>query len=80
MYHIKDGSILIDDINIEAYDLSYLRANIAVVLQDVFLFSGSIYDNITLRNPRIKEQEVKHSAKMCGVRDLVMRLPGGVSL
>ncbi len=77
MYHIKHGSITIDDINIEAYDLSYLRANIAVVLQDVFLFSGSIYDNITLRNPQIKEEEVIHAAKIIGVHDFIMRLPGG---
>lgn len=79
MYHIKDGSITIDDINIEAYDLGYLRANIAVVLQDVFLFSGSIYDNITLRNPAIKEEEVVHAAKIIGVHDFIMRLPGGYS-
>ncbi|MEO7802277.1 MAG: ABC transporter ATP-binding protein, partial [Ginsengibacter sp.] len=77
MYHIKDGSITIDDINVEAYDLGYLRANIAVVLQDVFLFSGSIYDNITLRNPAIKEEEVIHAAKIIGVHDFIMRLPGG---
>ena len=52
LYQIQKGEIKIDDVNIEQYKLDDLRKNIGVVLQDVFLFSGSIMDNITLRNPR----------------------------
>ena len=48
-----------------------------MVLQDVFLFSGSVYDNVTLRNPDIKEAQVIEAAKMIGIHDFIMRLPGG---
>jgi ATP-binding cassette subfamily B protein len=53
LYHIQKGSILIDDVKIEDYSTEALRKHIGVVLQDVFLFSGSIIDNITLHNPAI---------------------------
>jgi len=52
LYHIQKGAIKIDDINIENYNLESLRKNIGVVLQDVFLFSGTVMDNNTLRNNR----------------------------
>ena len=77
MYHINKGSIKIDDTNIEDFRLDDLRANIAVVLQDVFLFSGSVKDNVTLRNPDIKDEELERAAKMIGIHDLIMQLPGG---
>ncbi len=77
LYHIQKGSITIDNINIEDYELSFLRSKIAVVLQDVFLFSGSIYDNVTLRNSAIKKEEVIAAAKLIGIHDFIMRLPGG---
>lgn len=77
LYHIQKGAIKIDEKNIEAYELDFLRSNIAVVLQDVFLFSGSVYDNVTLRNDSIKEEEVVEAAKMIGVHDFIMQLPGG---
>ena len=48
-----------------------------MVLQDVFLFSGSVYDNVTLRNPAIKKDEVIQAAKMIGIHDFIMQLPGG---
>jgi ATP-binding cassette subfamily B protein len=54
-----------------------LRKNIGVVLQDVFLFSGSITDNITLRNPKISRAQVEAAAKMMGVHDFILQLPGG---
>lgn len=76
LYHIKKGSIRIDDTNIEDYRLDDLRANIAVVLQDVFLFSGSVKDNVTLRNPDIKDEEVERAARMIGIHDFIMQLPG----
>ena len=76
LYHIQKGSISIDDKNIEEYRLNLLRSKIAVVLQDVFLFSGSVLDNVTLRNPVIKKEEVIHAAKLIGIHDFIMQLPG----
>lgn len=77
LYQIQQGSIEIDGIAIEDYDLDNLRQHIGVVLQDVFLFSGSVMDNITLRNPAIAREQVESAAKMIGVHDFIMRLPGG---
>ncbi len=77
LYHIQQGEIQIDGRNIEEFDLDTLRKNIGVVLQDVFLFSGSVMDNITLRNPAISREQVIEAAKMIGVHDFIMQLPGG---
>jgi ATP-binding cassette, subfamily B, multidrug efflux pump len=76
LYQINKGAIKIDDINIEDFHLDDLRAKIAVVLQDVFLFSGSVKDNVTLRNPAIKNEDVINAAKMIGIHDFIMQLPG----
>ncbi len=76
LYHINKGEIKIDNKNIEAYDVDFLRSRIAVVLQDVFLFSGSVYDNVTLRNTSIEKGQVIEAAKMIGVHDFIMHLPG----
>ncbi|HLG39827.1 MAG TPA: ABC transporter ATP-binding protein, partial [Chitinophagaceae bacterium] len=77
LYHIQKGAITIDNVDIEKYDLDTLRKNIGVVLQDVFLFSGSVMDNITLRNPDISREKVTEAAKLIGMHDFIMRLPGG---
>ncbi|MEP7258227.1 MAG: ABC transporter ATP-binding protein, partial [Flavitalea sp.] len=77
LYHIQKGEILIDDKRTEDYKLSDLRKDIGVVLQDVFLFSGSIMDNITLRNPAISRAQVEEAARMIDVHDFILRLPGG---
>ena len=77
LYPYQSGSILLDDHPIESYSLDRLRASIGVVLQDVFLFSGSVYDNITLRNPAISKEQVHEAAKMIGMHDFIMQLPGG---
>lgn len=77
LYHIQKGAIRVDDVNIEDYDPAILRLNIGVVLQDVFLFSGSVIDNITLRNPEIKREKVIEAAKLIGMHEFIMRLPGG---
>jgi ATP-binding cassette subfamily B multidrug efflux pump len=77
LYHINKGEIKIDGKNIEAYDIDFLRSRIAVVLQDVFLFGGSVYDNVTLRNTSIEKGQVIEAAKMIGVHDFIMQLPGG---
>ncbi|WP_431212157.1 ABC transporter ATP-binding protein [Puia sp. P3] len=77
LYQIKDGAIRIDDVRIEEYKLDALRRSIGVVLQDVFLFSGSVVDNITLRNQDIPMERVIEAAKLIGMHDFIMRLPGG---
>jgi ATP-binding cassette subfamily B multidrug efflux pump len=77
LYHIQKGEIRIDDTRIEAYKLDGLRKNIGIVLQDVFLFSGSVKDNITLRNEDIPDEKVIEAAKLIGMHDFIMRLPGG---
>jgi ATP-binding cassette subfamily B protein len=76
LYPYQSGSILLDDHAIESYSLDRLRASVGVVLQDVFLFSGSVYDNITLRNPAITKEQVHEAAKMIGMHDFIMQLPG----
>lgn len=77
LYPLSRGSILLDGVDINEYDAAVLRKNIGVVLQDVFLFSGSVTDNITLRNPLITHEQVVEAAKMMGVHDFIMQLPGG---
>lgn len=77
LYHIQEGEIRIDDVKIEGYKLDQLRRNIGVVLQDVFLFSGSVKDNITLRNDDIPEEKVIEAAKLIGMHEFIMQLPGG---
>lgn len=76
-YDIQKGEILIDGVNIKDYELFDLRKKIAIVLQDVFLFSGSVMENITLRDDRISEQEVIDAAKLIGAHEFIERLPGG---
>ncbi len=76
LYNVQQGEILIDDININQYGNDVLRKNIGVVLQDVFLFSGSVLDNITLRDDSITKEQVIEAAKMIDVHDFIMKLPG----
>lgn len=76
-YDINQGSIEIDDLNIKDYNLHKLRDQIAVVLQDVFLFSESIYNNITLKDDSISLEEVETSAKVIGIHEFISSLPGG---
>ncbi len=77
LYHIQKGSIRIDGENIDNFQLDALRKNIGVVLQDVFLFSGSVIDNITLRNPDISKEKVVEAARLIDMHDFIMQLPGG---
>lgn len=76
-YEIRSGEITIDGHALGDYELSYLREHIATVLQDVFLFSDTIYNNITLNNPDIGMEQVIDAAKQVGAHDFIMRLPGG---
>ncbi|MBD0332531.1 MAG: ATP-binding cassette domain-containing protein, partial [Chitinophagaceae bacterium] len=77
LYQINNGTIKIDEVPIEEWHLNILRSNIGVVLQDVFLFSGSVLDNITLRNPDIPKEKVVKASKLIGMHDFIMHLPGG---
>lgn len=75
-YPYSQGQILVDGTDIRTYDLPAYRRRIALVLQDVFLFSGTVLENITLRDSSITEAEVIHAAKMIGAHDFIERLPG----
>lgn len=77
-YEINQGNIYVDDTDVREYHLSNLRSHIAVVLQDVFLFSDTIYHNITLRNPEITREKVREAAKLVGALPFIEKLPGGL--
>jgi ATP-binding cassette subfamily B protein len=77
-YEINRGTITIDGTNIQDYELSALRKHIGVVLQDVFLFSSSIYQNITLGNPSITKEQVMEAAELVGAAKFIEKLPGGL--
>ncbi|MCC9042890.1 ABC transporter ATP-binding protein/permease [Myroides sp. M-43] len=76
-YDIDSGSICIDGTDINEYKLVTLRKQVAVVLQDVFLFSDTIYNNITLHDPAISRETVIEAAKKIGIHDFILQLPGG---
>ncbi len=76
-YEIDRGEILIDKISVKSYDLNSLRNQIAVVLQDVFLFSDTILNNITLENAAVSLEEVKKAAQQIGIHDFIESLPNG---
>ena len=76
-YEIDLGSILIDGKNINEFKLENLREKIGVILQDVFLFADTIYNNITLFNNKISIKDVEKSAKDLDIHDFIMSLPGG---
>ncbi|MEM9822826.1 MAG: ABC transporter ATP-binding protein [Bacteroidota bacterium] len=75
-YEIQKGQIEIDGVDINQYELQSLRQRIAVVLQDVFLFSGTVMENITLRDSRISQERVIEAAKMIGAHEFILKLPG----
>jgi ATP-binding cassette, subfamily B, multidrug efflux pump len=76
-YEIESGSIKIDGKDIRTYDNDTLRSRIALVLQDVFLFSGTVLENITLRDSRITREQVIAAAKMIGAHTFIEKLPNG---
>ena len=76
LYEFQKGSILIDDIDIRSFDLFELRKQIAVVLQDVFLFSDTIFNNITLNDSAVSREKVIEASKSIGAHEFIMRLPG----
>ncbi len=77
LYEINQGRIEVDGIEIHDYEISALRRHIGVVLQDVFLFSGSIRENITLNNAEISEEKIWEAAELVGARKFIERLPEG---
>jgi ATP-binding cassette subfamily B protein len=77
LYEIQGGSIKIDGHDVKEYDIYELRKHIGVVLQDVFLFSGTIFENITLRNKDISLQQVEEVAQLLGIHSFILSLPGG---
>ncbi len=76
-YDINSGSILFDGEDITSFSLKSLRKNVAVVLQDVFLFADTVFQNITLGNPQYTLKDVELAAKQIGIHDFIMSLPGG---
>jgi len=76
-YDIQKGHIKIDGTDVRDYDLYAMRRHIALVLQDVFLFSGSVLENITMRDSHVTREQVIEAAKMIGAHDFIERLPGG---
>ncbi|MEI7979161.1 MAG: ABC transporter ATP-binding protein [Bacteroidota bacterium] len=76
-YDYQKGQILIDGVELKQYQTDSLRKNISVVLQDVFLFSGSIYDNISLFNKDITMEQVVATSKLLGAHEFISRLPNG---
>lgn len=77
MYDCQQGLIQIDGVSLPDYEIGSLRKHIAVVLQDVFLFSSSIAYNIHLGDTTISQEKIEEAAKMVGVHDFIMTLPGG---
>ncbi|SOS48613.1 Antibiotic ABC transporter ATP-binding protein [Tenacibaculum dicentrarchi] len=78
-YEIDSGTICLDNISVNDYEIDALREKIAVVLQDVFLFSDTIFNNISLKNEHITLDEVKEAAKQIGIHDFIMSLPNNYS-
>ncbi|MDG1919993.1 MAG: ABC transporter ATP-binding protein [Flavobacteriaceae bacterium] len=76
-YEFDSGDITIDGTSIRSYDLQTLRKHVSVVLQDVFLFADSLYNNITLFNPKITRGQVIQASKEIGVHDFIQSLPEG---
>jgi ATP-binding cassette subfamily B multidrug efflux pump len=76
LYDFQEGEILLDGQSIKHFSLDEIRSQVGVVLQDVFLFSGSILDNITLRNTSITQNKVEEAARLIGLHDFILQLPG----
>lgn len=77
LYEIQKGKIILAGKQIQTYKLGFLRSRIAVVLQDVFLFQGTVFDNMTLKNKNISLEMVESASKKIGAHSFMMALPGG---
>jgi ATP-binding cassette subfamily B multidrug efflux pump len=76
-YEISKGDVKVDGVDIREYDVEYLRSHIATVIQDVFLFTDTIGNNISLNNPEITREQIIAAAKDVGAHEFIERLPGG---
>jgi ATP-binding cassette subfamily B protein/subfamily B ATP-binding cassette protein MsbA len=76
-YDVKDGAINLDGKDIRNLDLDQLRSKISIVLQDVFLFHGTVRENLLFGNPKAKDEEVIHAAQVANAHDFIMALPNG---
>src|ERR1700742_3445040 len=76
-YEINKGNVMVDGVDIREYDINFLRLQIATVIQDVFLFSDTIANNISLSNPSITREQIIAAAKDVGAHEFIERLPGG---
>ncbi len=76
-YEVRKGRILVDGVDIRQWDLADLRRHIAIVQQDVFLFSGNVLENIRLGDPRIPEEKVMEAARLVNAHSFIEKLPGG---
>ncbi|MGD9909596.1 MAG: ABC transporter ATP-binding protein [Candidatus Izemoplasmatales bacterium] len=76
-YDVDSGSILVDDVDVKDYDVYSLRKSIGHVQQDVFIFHGTIKDNILYGNPDASDEEVEDAAKKANIHDYVLSLPSG---
>jgi len=76
-YQINKGEILVDGVNVNEYNTNTLRSNVAVVLQDVFLFSGSVASNIRLYDENISKEQIVEASKLVGAHSFIERLPNG---
>mgnify|MGYP000102731249 FL=1 len=76
-YDIQKGEILLDGVDVKKYVIDDLRKRISIVLQDVFLFTGTVLENITLKDPSISKDKVVEAATAIGAHDFIMNMPGG---
>ncbi|MCL4130529.1 UNVERIFIED_CONTAM: hypothetical protein GTU68_036669, partial [Idotea baltica] len=76
-YELRNGKVLIDDQDIKTMDLEFLRKSMAVVLQDVFLFNGTVFENITLRDPSISLETVKEASQIIGADRYIDEMSDG---
>jgi len=77
-YDVNRGSVEVDGMDVRSYELAALRRQIGVVLQDVFLFSDTIRNNIALNDPEVTDEQILHAADLVGAREFIERLPGGL--
>lgn len=77
LYPISSGHIFIDDIELHEYDIYSLRKHIGIVLQDVFLFSGTLLDNLTLKDPEVSEEKAIAVCHSLGIHEFISQLPDG---
>jgi ATP-binding cassette subfamily B protein len=77
LYDVKKGAVLIDDVDVRRWDLNTLRRGVGIVLQEVFLFSGTVEENLRLRDPAVPRSRVEWAARQVQAHDLILRLPQG---